>query len=64
MGPGCGQTRFIVIDKGGGIIELFKVTLSIPFMTVLFSMDQKLNSSALIFRDLAFVEEFFYLRAF
>lgn len=64
MGPGSSQACFVVIDKDGGIVELFNIVPSIPLETVPLPADQILNSPAFTLFNLTFVKEPFYFRAF
>lgn len=63
MGPGSSQARFVVVDKGGGIVKLFNIVPSILLGTVPLPADQILNGPIFTFLDLTFIEEPFYLKA-
>lgn len=64
MGLSSSKACFVDVDKGSGIIEFFNVVSSILLGTVAPPTDKIFNGLTFTFLDLAFVEEFFYIKAF
>lgn len=60
---GSNQTYFVVLDKGGGIVELLNIILSVPLGAIFFPANQILNGLTFFFFDLTLVKELFYLKA-
>ena len=59
---GSSQSFFVVLNEGGGIVELLNVILSIPLGAVSFPTDQIFNGLIFFFFNLTLVEELFYLK--